>query len=175
MNDLEKYYAERSKNEFIQRNKIYFDEGLLRAVYWTEKYCVCNLVNCEYIIFPYNYLRDGVQGGFEMSPEGLPRVVAISQNFLLSKLRTIPLSFDSDPKNYSVLLTQRTLEAFRRLKEKYLNNPHESIDIDYENRLIQSLKDRGRFLVLKSEDREPSPVFTLRPDENRQPASKIHR
>ena len=141
MNVIDKYCAERLKNEFILRNTIYFDEGLLRMVYWTEKYCICNLVNCEYILFPYNYIKeDGVQGGFELAPESLPRVVAISQSFLLSKLRSIPLRFDSDPKNYSVLLTQKTLEGFRRLKEKYLNNPNPNIDIDYENRLIKSLQ-----------------------------------
>lgn len=131
------------KLSFIQRNKAFFDADLLKMIYWTDKYCICNVVNCEYILFPYNYIRDGIQGGFEFQPEDLPRVIDASESHFFSLFHSLPLRFGNTSSNCSVLLTQRTFAGLQKLKNKYENNPNKNINLDYENMLIKSLEGGG--------------------------------
>ena len=134
---------EEMKASFIERNKIYFDEGLLKMVFWTETYCICNLVNYEYLFFPYEYVKNGVQGGFEMQPEAFKKILKINQSRFFSMIHRYPVRFTADSEKYSVLLDQQTYVAMKKIKPIYDAEPNPAIDFDLEERVIKSLEGGG--------------------------------
>lgn len=127
--------------EFYQLAHKFFNEGIIREVYFNDIFCICNVANCNYALFPFvdrpDFKKNGPVG-LVISKSFVKLLVEDASNlkFLSSvdSKKMYDMSFRLNDKNYLALKNDK-------LKTD-LNGPAAGIDFDMEKEIMGMSKSR---------------------------------
>lgn len=132
-----------AKESFYNDSDLFFQEGILREIYSTDTFSICNVANHNYAFFPFSTSESRL---FTSKKEGHLGIF-ISINFLRkvlndnSNLANLALIDKANMKKLSFRLNDKNYIALKQLKEKTdLNGPSSEIDLAMEAKLLNSKK-----------------------------------
>lgn len=121
------------KEKFYESMKKFFDEGVLREVYSTDDFVICNAANSCYIVFDYKFSNQmPTPHAFNLAP-GHVEPVMVDNTALY---RWLDGMSKRKLKDNLVVCSDRMLEILKLQKQKTdLTGP--LVDLDLEQSLIE--------------------------------------
>lgn len=123
-------------NEFWQENRAFFDAGVLRMIYSTDTFCICNMCNSAYVTFDLVKLTGGeTRFGLRTTLNQVKALVE-DEGYYLRWLDH--LKQNDSWQMRLVALDEATLAWMKTLKAQTdLTGPSSKVDLHLENRLYQ--------------------------------------
>lgn len=130
-----------SKREKFHRDAfLYFDNELVREIFYTDDFSICNIANSHYAVFFYPSSSEGIYANEKRGPSGL----FVSSDFMrdiihnpsnVSRLSSV----DEDTLlKYLFRLNQDNFLKIKQLKDKTdLEGPSSKIDLSLEEELLK--------------------------------------
>ena len=119
------------KQKFYENNKVFFDTDILKEIYTTDAFSICNISDQCYGVFPYIVTKNGYCGVLVSSRE----VEAISEDSIMFNTILGDMSEEMFKKR-SVMLNDSMLKKSLELqKRNKINGPTSSIDYAMEERI----------------------------------------
>lgn len=149
MKTLKEELKDETERFYLLSHK-WFESGVMREIYRSDSFCICNVLNQFYALFDFTRLKDFKNGGVKKDYEPLGTVFnkkeieefikkpmvyyeGIYDGTLLGKF--MKLSFKINDEN---------LKKFLKVKGKYLEKPASSIDFEWESNLNNINKEEKR-------------------------------
>ena len=125
-----------SKDMFYKMSQVFFEEGLLKEIYNSDKITICNVCNAFYMVFNYTITESGPIG------------IVLETNYMEPLLEDEGLFNqlynyfgDKEFERRCRSLNKQVYEYFKKLKkETELKGPY--INLEYEKQLIENKKSR---------------------------------
>lgn len=122
------------KEDFYCQAKSFFEDGLLREIYSSDKISVCNVANAFYTMFNYSVSEMGVIG-VHLEPKYLEGIMKNNDLFYLickslgrSGLQKYSFCFDKQAYNYLKTVKQQ------------IDILGPAVDLEYEKKLLEEFK-----------------------------------
>lgn len=125
-----------NKEDFYNRTRIFFEEGLMNEIYSSEKISICNVANALYLVFNYTVSNLGAIG-IHLEPKYIEGMINDNDLFydLCNSLGKEKLS------NESFCMDYKMFNYLKSVKEKTdLLGPY--VNLEYEKSITGNLKSR---------------------------------
>lgn len=148
--------AEVNKN-FLDILEKFYENGIFKKVYSSERATVCNVFNQMYVAFSHDMMEhyDKDFPGFVMNSDGLKNIVS-DDKFVLTYFQNIPRR---KRKELLVVLDNQFLNNMIANKQEYQNlPPNPYIDLAYEQQLIASQSKKDELASMLDEHQVQSAI-----------------
>ena len=128
----------KEREKFYQDSKMFFETGVLTEIYSNDDFCICNISNQCYGVFPYVEVSD-IQTGVLMVPEHIKQIVYDNNmfNYIINNMDRNIL------EKRTIVLNKQMLESMINMKNKNdLQGPTTDIDFEMEQELMSKNKSR---------------------------------
>ena len=135
--EIDKKKLTEEQKKFFLDNCRFFDDGLLRVIYCTDKLCICNMSNQTYAAFCYADSKDGQIGilGNVDAMRGLIENPLLTPIIMKKCLLNNNSVFTLNDSSYNVM------KKFKLINDAK-GHPTDSIDFDFEAEMMELSKSK---------------------------------
>ena len=126
-----------NKNEFNLKTRKYFEEGLMKKIYETEEFVLCNVANQVYLLFPHRYLDYGIV----INKNNLGNCINNYREIIVALTKTDEKVFNAN----TVIINEKFYKFAKEMKAKNdIEGPSPYVDLELEQKVMDIYGNRGR-------------------------------